>query len=80
MNSLGISDIGGALRGNNTTNGLIRSKYSQQPLCPEMNSKSQYNNNSFGNNFESNVHVSNLYLTEEINVKNITYQKKMKNK
>ena len=67
MESLGISDIGGILRGSNTTNGLSRSKYLQQPICPEINSKSQYNN-SFGNKIETHKHITNLYSTEEINV------------
>ena len=67
MDSLGISDVGGILRGSNTTNGLSRSKYSQQPICPELNSKSQYNN-SFGSKIETNKHITNLYSTEEINV------------
>ena len=70
MDSLGISDVGGILRGSNTTNGLSRSKYSQQPICPELNSKSQYNN-SFGNKIEKNKHITNLYSTEELNVSSL---------
>ena len=70
MDSLGISDVGGILRGSNTTNGLSRSKYSQQPICPELNSKSQYNN-SFGNKIEKNKHITNLYSSEELNVSSL---------
>jgi hypothetical protein len=70
MESLGISDIGGILRGSNTTNGLSRSKYLQQPICPEINSKSQYNN-SFGNKIETHKHITNLYSTEELNVSSL---------